>query len=262
MENPFPGMDPWMEDQWGDAHHSLITYARDQLRRVLPGDLRPRVVERVFIESPLGPEGERYPDLRIVEHVRTFRSPAAGGGGVAIAEPLIVEYVADPITEGFIEIVDVKTGNRLVTIIEVLSPSNKQPGEGQKAYLAKQEECRAAGVNIVDIDLLRGGHRVSVAQEAMIPPAYRTPYRVSVWRATRPRAVELYRAPLRERLPPIKIPLRPADNDVLLELQPLIDAAYRNGTYEDTDYRRDPVPPLEPEDAAWADALLREKGLR
>ena len=47
-----------------------------------------------------------------------------------------------------------------------------------------------------------------------------------------------------------------------LELQPLVNEAYRNGTYEDTDYRRDPVPPLDPEDAAWADALLREKGLR
>lgn len=262
MENPFPGMDPWMEDQWGDAHHSLITYARDQLRRVLPGDLRPRVVERVFIESPLGPEGERYPDVRIVEHVRTFRSPAPAGGSAATAEPLIVEYVADPVTEGFIEIVDAKTGNRLVSIIEVVSPSNKRPGEGQRAYLQKQEECRDGGVNIVEIDLLRGGRRVSVAQEAIIPPAYRTPYRVSVWRAARPRAVELYRVPLREKLPAIKIPLRPTDTDVPLELQPLVNEAYRNGTYEDTDYRGDPVPPLETDDAAWADALLREKGLR
>jgi len=251
-----------MEDQWGDAHHSLITYARDQLRRVLPGDLRPRVVERVFIESPTGSEGTRYPDLRVIEQVRTFRSPSPAGGNVATAEPLIIENVTEPVTEGFIEIVDAKTGNRLVTIIEVVSPSNKRPGEGQNAYLAKQEECRTAGVNIVEIDLLRGGRRVTVAQDVVIPPTYRTPYRVSVWRATRPRAVEVYRLPLRERLPAIKIPLRTTDKDVPLDLQPLVNEAYRNGTYEDTDYRRDPIPPLDPEDAAWAEALLREKGLR
>jgi hypothetical protein len=262
MENPFPGMDPWMEDQWGDAHHSLITYARDQLRRVLPGDLRPRVVERVFIESPLGSERERYPDLRVIETVRTVRSPAPAQGNVATAEPLILEYAIDPITEAYIEIVDAKTGNRLVTIIEVVSPSNTRPGEGQIAYLAKQDECLSAGVNIVEIDLLRAGRRVSVAKEGIIPPAYRTPYRVSVWRAARPTAVEVYRVPLRERLPAIRIPLRSTDADVPLDLQPLVNEAYRNGTYEDTDYRRDPKPPLEPDDAAWADALLREKGLR
>ena len=32
MASPFPGMDPYLEQFWGDVHHALITYARDQLQ--------------------------------------------------------------------------------------------------------------------------------------------------------------------------------------------------------------------------------------
>jgi hypothetical protein len=38
--SPFPGMDPWLEQHWGDVHHSIITYARDQLQERLPPGLR------------------------------------------------------------------------------------------------------------------------------------------------------------------------------------------------------------------------------
>ena len=68
--------------------------------------------------------------------------------------------------------------------------------------------------------------------------------------------------PLQERLPIINIPLREMDNDVPLDLQTLIDQCYRNGRYDDLDYRVAPVPPLDREDAAWADQLLRSKGMR
>ena len=68
--------------------------------------------------------------------------------------------------------------------------------------------------------------------------------------------------PLRERLPIISIPLRATDSDVPLDLQPLLDLAYRNGTYDDTDYSANPVPPLDREDAAWAEGILRAKSLR
>ncbi len=73
---------------------------------------------------------------------------------------------------------------------------------------------------------------------------------------------EVYPIHLRNRLPIIRIPLREGDDDVALDLQALIDQAYRNAGYDATDYSDDFVPPLKGEDAAWADALLREKGLR
>jgi hypothetical protein len=74
---------------------------------------------------------------------------------------------------------------------------------------------------------------------------------------------EIYRVPLQARLPVISVPLRPADKDVLLDMQAALDEAYFKGAYDgDVDYERDLVPPLAPDDAHWADALLREKGLR
>jgi hypothetical protein len=38
----------------------------------------------------------------------------------------------------------------------------------------------------------------------------------------------------------------------------LIEAAYENGGYEDTDDRVDPMPPLAPEDSEWAAGVLRD----
>ena len=69
--------------------------------------------------------------------------------------------------------------------------------------------------------------------------------------------------PLWERLPILKIPLRPDDNDVTLDLQALVDQCYRNGAYEGAlHYAVDPDPRLFGADKEWADTWLFEKGLR
>ncbi|GAF93704.1 unnamed protein product, partial [marine sediment metagenome] len=61
----------------------------------------------------------------------------------------------EPISQGYIEIIDAGSGNRVITVIEFLSPSNKAPGEGQYLYLQKRWEAKAAGVSLVEIDLTR-----------------------------------------------------------------------------------------------------------
>ena len=73
---------------------------------------------------------------------------------------------------------------------------------------------------------------------------------------TRPAAVTT------EPLPAIAIPLRKSDSDVVLDLQSLIALSYRNGRYDEIDYRKEPKPKLDREDAAWADELLKGKGMR
>jgi hypothetical protein len=255
-------MDPYLEEHWGDVHHSIITYARDQLRPKLPRDLRARVEERVFVESPIGRERSLVPDVRIFERGRAKAASARSAGALAVAEPLILE-VDEPITQGFIEILDAVSGNRVITVIEVLSLANKLPGEGHDLYVRKQQELRQGQVSLVEIDLLRAGRRLLPVPVRRLPPEYRTAYQVWVRRGWQPLSVEIYRAPLREPLPTIKIPLRQSDADVLLDLQALIEQAYRNGSYEeDIDYQEDPEPPLAKSDARWAQALFREKGLR
>jgi hypothetical protein len=114
----------------------------------------------------------------------------------------------------------------------------------------------------VEIDLLRAGDYVLAAPLNEVPPEYRTPYRICVYRAARPLAYEIYRVPLRDPLPAFRIPLRESDEDVRLDLQPLIDQCYENGGYDDIDYKPEPDPPLPTDDARWADELLRTKGLR
>jgi hypothetical protein len=182
---------------------------------------------------------------------------------VAVAEPLRIRLPDEPVTQGFIEILDLATGRRVVTVIEVLSPSNKTAGQGRQLYARKQQECKDGGVNLVEIDLFRAGPWVLSVPEHLVPASHRTTYRVCVYRAGAEWLGEVYRVPLRERVPVISIPLRHDDADTPLDLQALIAQCYHNGGYdEDIDYQEEPHPPLSPDEARWAKALLREQGRR
>src|SRR5690606_7334794 len=161
-------------------------------------------------------------------------------------------------TETFIQIIDPKNDAKVVTVIEFLSPTNKRPGRDFEAYRQKQQELNHSDVSLVEIDLLRAGQR------SMQLDYHRWPYRARGHYAactSRPspsaRKAELYGFHLRERLPAIPIPLREKDADAVLDLQALVDLAYKNGGYDDIDYRQPPVPPLNEDDEAWANALLK-----
>jgi hypothetical protein len=257
-------MDPYLEQFWRDIHARCIIYAADQLQAHLPADLRARVEERVVVEPAFGTGRSVYPDIRVVERGRGRTTARVAEPAPAVAEPLIIYASDEPITESFIEIIDVGSGRRVVTVIEVLSLANKLPGEGQELYHRKQRELRDGQVNLVEIDLLQTGDRVLAIGASRIPASHRTLYQVCVYRAiATPSCYEVYRVPLRERLPVIGLPLRSTDPDVPLDLQAVIDQCYRNGGYdEDIDYRIEPDPPLGVEDASWADTLLREVGRR
>jgi len=143
----------------------------------------------------------------------------------------------------------------------VSGPSNKYAGRGRDLYFQKQGDLADAGISMVEIDLLRAGPHVLQLPLSRYPAAYRTPYKICVHRAGRAK-VAIYRVPLRERLPIIRVPLRETDADAPLDLQALISQVYRDGRYDDIDYTVPPVPPLNEDDAAWADALLRSAGKR
>lgn len=266
MPSPYPGMDPYLEAHWGDVHQSLVIYIRDELQSYLPADLRARVEERVFVHFEDELRRVLVPDVRVREGSGKAASPpqeAATATAVASppANPIIVSIEHEPVTEGFIEIIE-SDGGRVVTIIEVVSPANKFAGEGHEKYLKKQREMKEAGVNIVEIDLLRQGPWVLVVPRDNVPKSHQGPYRICVWRGTKPDRCELYRASMREPLPVINIPLRQTDDDVQLDLQKLIDRCYTNGAYDDIDYMAEPDPPLDRLDAEWSHALLCEKGIR
>ena len=189
MNSPFPGMDPYLEKHWRDVHHRLVTYSCDQLQSRLPSDLRERVEERMFVEADVRENRSIYPDLHVVERGSTHAVALAAETDIALAEPLVIRLGNEPATQGFIEIIDVGSGNRLVTVIEFLSPSNKIPGRGQTLYLQQQDECIAAGVSLAEIDLTRTGERALLYSSYRIPPSHRTTYQICVWRGYETEAI-------------------------------------------------------------------------
>jgi hypothetical protein len=264
MPSPFPGMDPYLEQFWGDVHHTMINRARAAIQKQLPNDLVARVDERVFVEPSEGLHRRIVPDVRVVERGPREEPVLRATNGVAVAEPLVIQIAEDePLRQGFIEIIDIRSGRRVVTVIEVLSPSNKLAGTGRDLYVKKPEELWAAKASLVEIDLLRTGSRVLSAPFELIPEGKRTPYAICARRGWKPFQVEYYPIPLRDRLPAIAIPLRQSDRDVPLDLQSVLNECCEEGRYvDDIDYRQDPDPALKLDDAQWADALLREQGLR
>ncbi len=262
--SPFPGMDPYLELYWGDVHARLCTYICDALQPQIRPKLIARVEERLVIEAERPAPRSSRPDVRIDEDRggRPIRRRQAAGG-VGIAEPLILKYLkSESATEAFIHIIDPRSGDELVTAIEILSLSNKRAGRDHRRYRRNQERLADAGVSLVEIDLLRAGRWTVQATEEMVPESQRQPYRVCVHRSWGEMAYEFYHLPLRARLPKIRIPLREGDPDAVLDLRAVVNKVYANGAYDSLKYGRPADPPLRGEDAAWADALLVKAGKR
>lgn len=264
MPSPFPGMDPYLESQhlWPDVHHEFIS----QIRALMNPRLRPNYVARVELrvyvstEDDPGREALRVPDVRIEARARAGagNGKSSRGGTLTIDQPIIIPLLEPEIEEAYLTIKDPKTGE-LVTIIEVLSPSNKVRGsEGRKSFLQKKNEVLATEVNWVEIDLLRAGDR-SIVRDALRDAHYR----VLVYRAGERRSTVCWPIRLRQRLPVVGIPLRGKDPDCPLDLGAVLNAAYDNAMYDaSVDYSKPPEPPLAAADARWANKLLRAKGLR
>ena len=257
--SPFPGMDPYLEQYWGDVHHALCTYARDMLRRGLPPGLIARMDERTIIEDEV--EGDRtvIPDVRVVD--RGAGGTALATATLAVAEPLVIEVEDEPVVEGFIQVIDTRSGGRVITVIEFTSPANKIGKAGREMYRQKQRELVAGGVNLVEIDLIRTGPWILRVPERRIPSARRGPYNICVSRGGRLSRFEVYPIRLQDRLPGIRIPLRTTDPDAVLDLQALIDQVYENGSYGyDVDYTQPPRPPLPQPENGWAEEKVKTSG--
>lgn len=267
MASPFPGMDPYIErpDLWPEFHNRFAVYLCDALQPQLPANYVARTELRIYTEREGGLSwmGSRVPDLELVRTGGRQRSDSGGAGeGSPLPEG---HWFAAPLVERreLYIVIQNLDGGRLVTALELLSPSNKRPGEGREKYLSKQAEFLSADVNLIEIDLLRGGrHTVAIDAEQVdvLRPfdylicTYRTAPRMGFW-------VQPWKLPA--AVPDLTVPLEPGLSELRLTFKPLIDAAYVNSAFRKLiNYEVEPIPPLAPEDAAWADTLQREAGLR
>lgn len=268
MPSPFPGMDPYLEDPavWPGVHNYYIA----EMMATLNERLRPRyyadIEDRVYLSDEDDPgRSVIIPDIRILSRKekkkRRDLAPTASPR-TAITEPIILTTLfEEEISESYIRVVERKS-RKVVTVIELLSPTNKSPGSrGQANYLDKRSEVLRSDthwVEWVEIDLLRAGEPV-IARE-LYPPCE---YTVHISRAgERPKAA-VWPISIQAPLPVIPIPLKGKDPDTQLDLQSLLTITYDRGAYDlKLDYTKPPVPPLPPALARWANKLLKQKKLR
>jgi Protein of unknown function (DUF4058) len=260
MPSPFPGMDPYLERRhvWPDVHSALIVATRDALAPQVAPAYYVAIEERMYIVALDSAEFIGRPDVAIITAPTQARPPSEAETATAVASvaQTVVLPQFEEVRERYLEIRDVQT-HAVVTAIEMLSPSNKAPGEGREAYEEKRRQVLSTLTNLVEIDLLRGGKPME-----MQPPP-QGDYRILVragW--DRPQA-RLYACSVRQALPEVPVPLRRGEPEARLPLGKLLADIYARAHYDlRLDYRQPPEPPLSPPDAAWADALLRAKGLR
>jgi hypothetical protein len=197
---------------------------------------------------------------------KQFRRRGGTGGPVAPAPPrgwpVVVTVPHDERREPFIEIrAPGDSGERLVTAIELLSPSNKTSGErGSELYLRKQRELLDSPTHLVEIDLFRGGvHTSAVPLDRLSALVGRFDYHVSVHRSDRFEDYLVYAFRLEERLPEVAIPLLPGDPEVPMDLQVVLNRAYETGPYRRRIRYADsaPIPPLSPDQGEWAARILQ-----
>jgi Protein of unknown function (DUF4058) len=258
MPSPFPGMDPYLEDpaHWPDVHHGLIDEIRAQLNSILRPKYVARVEERTYFPEPDDPGVTLYiPDVRVIESARRGRGPS---GGVAIAGSVqMVTLVDDEFHEARVEIVEVETRS-VVTVIEVLSPSNKLLGSASRtSFLEKRSEIMRSPINWVEIDLLRGK---TILEQSVFKRLEPHDYRVHVSPVELRPEGRVWTIRLEDRLPTVGVPLRTPDRDAPLDLQAVLANAYERAAYDATiDYTRDPKPPLTKAQAAWAKKFLPKR---
>ena len=260
MRSPFPGMDPFLERHWQDIHSRFMVYASTQLNSQLPAELLARVEESIAVETDDERTRVIYPDISVVEQPNSFLGSQLEPVSVAVADPFEVPLPLEAPPQRRLEIIDAGSGNRIVTVIELLSPVNKNMPAGRAAYRKKQIEYIHGMINLVEIDLLRCGEFVLAMPEEEWPRAQRSTYKICIRRVTRPTIAAGIGIQLQDKLPNIGIPLRPQDRDVVLELQPIIDDCYRDGRYHTIDYHRALNPPFSEEQQTWFEGLLKNRG--
>ncbi len=255
MTSPFPGMDPFLESQgfWPDFHTSLLTYCREFVNVSLPVHYVALIEERISLVDLTGEARLGFrPDVSIVREPHVTVTPKEQGG-IATLEPVAVRLARkdlDEVPERWIEFKRLPD-LALVTVIEILSPTNKS-GVGRSQYLQKRSELLDQPIHLVEIDLLLRGQRLPMGGSLPLGDYY-----AFVSRAENRDSSDVYAWSIRRVLPAIPIPLTPPDPDLSLDLAAVVARAYDQGRYQRLIHYTAPLDlPLCGEDQNWLRALV------
>jgi len=258
MSFPFPGMDPWLERRglWPDVHDSLIM----TLRRMLVPLVSPKYYIAARQRTVFAVEST---DLDfIVPDVSVAQTDAGAVNmkweSTVLAEPTLVEVpVREKIPEDYLEIVEAST-HEVITVIEILSLSNKISGRDRRAYEYKRERIFQTPTHLVEIDLLRDGEPMPFT--FLQTNGRFNHYRILIKRGDRGRRAHLYPFNVREAIPVFALPLQPEDHEPPVRLGEALKQTYDEYRYDlRLNYNEPPEPPLSDTDAQWAAEILQTK---
>ncbi len=242
-------MDPYLEapSGWQEFHAHFVVGIQEALVPKVRPRYQVRIERYAYTMELLAEEtGWRRPDIAILEAQPEGATPSATTV-VETTAVLVPLPTVEEVRHYYLTIRELVT-QRLVTVIEMLSPFNKRAGKGRDEYLARRNEVLQSNVHLIELDLLRTGERVPMG--GPLPPA---DYYAIVSRSYRRPIAEVYAWTIRQRMPVIPVPLLRGDADVALDLQEVFNTVYERTGYDYTlPYDRDPEPPLQPEDAEWA----------
>ncbi|MDM8528919.1 DUF4058 family protein [Anaerolineales bacterium HSG24] len=255
MPTPFPGMDPYLEQNryWHQVHTNLLV----DMQRYLTRLLRPRyfveIDQRTYL-AVLPPQHTGMPDVLIIS---PWEQPDSTAATVTMSQLAFKPITADlpmpepeEVVEQYLHIYHADS-EEIVTVIELLSPTNKLAGKGRNEYLQKRRQVLRSQTNMVEIDLLRAGSAMPMSIKQ------KSDYRIVVSRSHQRPQADIYLFSMREAIPDIPIPLRAGEPEPLLPLNHTIHHLYDEGGYDLTiNYQHPPTPRFSSEDKEWARQLL------
>lgn len=157
------------------------------------------------------------------------------------------------IKERYLEIREIGS-NAVITVVEVLSPKNKRLGQGRTIYEHKRQNILGSRSHLVELDLLRGD--APLPMQGAVQLAH---YHILVSRAEHRPQADLYAVTVRDPLPSFPLPLKGADEAILVDLSAIVQGVYDRASYDlRLDYTQPPPPPAFSEaDQTWIRDLLQ-----
>jgi hypothetical protein len=250
-------MDPYLEvGEWSNFHFDLIAAIKDQLQPLIFPNYLVVTETRVYLERNDGDTLRFIPDVGLQPTTAAGATWESASTAVAQLEPhTYLAVMPEEHREHYLVLRD-RGKNELVTVIEILSPTNKLPGsDGNREYRQKRERLLRSHVNLIELDLLRGGERFRLHR----PQPQSMDYCIYMHRLSQRPKILAWEFTLRHPLPQIPVPLSEGDPDVPLNLQSAFTSLYdRLGYSMRVPYDQPLVPPLRPDDEPWVRDQLKK----
>jgi len=241
MASPFPGMDPYLEGyRFHDFHNQLVAVSKRLLVPQIVPKYIPSIESYTVVDSDEGGIDIMYPDLGVfINDADKLEEPTAVYETKSLFTPPTIKVSFHDLLGLRIPYLEIRDNseNKLITVIEVLSPINKRKS-GVEAYKKKCGRLRAAGVHLLEIDLLRRGDR-----PFNFAKVEKRHYMVRLLRGDS-KETEIWAMDVKDPLPVVPVPLKPEDPDAVLDLGKAFNMVYSESMYDQLiNYSETPPPP-------------------